>query len=97
MALNLFAAARPPIFSVAGLIALACCAPSWVAAAPVSVIMLDDMALIIKKPIMTAVLNDSGLTISGRNPWTENPMVFWDDVEASFGATGLALNSVVPA
>ncbi|MDP3229156.1 MAG: fibronectin type III domain-containing protein [Acidovorax sp.] len=45
---------------------------------------------------MTAKLSADKIVIEGKNPWTENPMMFWDDVSAAFQASGLPLGSEVP-
>ncbi len=46
---------------------------------------------------LTATWTANGVVIEGRNPWTENPMMFWDDVAAAFAASGLPDGAEVPA
>ncbi|RYH70898.1 MAG: hypothetical protein EON54_01145 [Alcaligenaceae bacterium] len=45
---------------------------------------------------LTAKRIANNVVIEGKNPWTENPMMFWDDVNAAFEASGLPLGAEVP-
>lgn len=47
--------------------------------------------------VLTARWIAGGVVIEGRNPWNENPMMFWDDVATAFAASGLPDGAEVPA